>query len=450
MTLSREARSSARSLIAERLGLDFTERREDDLERRVLRACSAVGAADPARYVAKLSKLPAESPEWMRFIGHLTVGETYFFRDHGFFEALEKEVLPQLIEHRRRKGIRRLRIWSAGCSTGEEPYSLAMLLDRLVPDRADWSITVLATDLNPQTVAVARQGVYREWSFRGTPEWIRRRYFRGRGAGMFELDTEIRQMVTFAPLNLAEEVYPSLATNTTAMDVILCRNVVMYFTREAQRETVARLQGALAEGGWLALSAAETSADLLRPLEPMRFADAVLFRKGESRRVSPAVPSRATPRPMAPPRARRQPERRPPVPEPPPALDQSPLALARSEADRGNLDHAAGVCRDAVRGNRLDPKAHLLLAAIEQERGEISAAVEAIRSAIYLAPESPSAHFILGSLLFRQGQTARARTSMQTVVGLLTAVPPEQMIDGADGVRAGRLLDTAIAHLEAR
>ena len=241
MRLSAEVRSCARALIAERLGLDFPEQRDDDLERRFLRAYQAADSADPGRYVAVLAKLPGDSPEWKDFVGHFTVGETYFFRDRGCFEALE-DVLAPLVERRRREGSRRLRIWSAGCSSGEEPYSVAMLLDRLLPDRADWSITILATDLNPQTLSAARRGVYREWSLRETPDQLRRRYFATRGAGTFELDSDIRRMVTFAPLNLADGAYPSLATNTSAMDLILCRNVIMYFTRAAQRETVARLQ----------------------------------------------------------------------------------------------------------------------------------------------------------------------------------------------------------------
>lgn len=456
MRLSSEVRTCARALIAERLGLDFPEQRDDDLERRLLRAYQAAGAADPGRYVDLLAKLPGDSPEWRQFVGHFTVGETYFFRDRGCLEALEQEVLSPLIECRRREGSRRLRIWSAGCSSGEEPYSVAMLLDRLVPDRSDWSITILATDLSSRTLSAARRGVYREWSLRDTPDQLRRRYFAPRGAGTFELDADIRRMVTFAPLNLVDGAYPSLATNTSAMDLILCRNVIMYFTREAQRETVARLQGALVDGGWLVMSAAEASSDLLRPLEPVSFPGTVLFRKIAAAPRA-AAPQRSKTRSAV----RRQPTRRAPVSQPRREPEQSRepersrepadlLELARAEADRGSLDRARDLCRDAVARDRLDPEAHLLLAAIEQERGDVPSAVDAIRSAIYLVPNSPSAHFILGSLLLRQGQTVRGRRSMQTVVALLDSVPSDQLVDGADALPAGRLLETAAAYLEAK
>src|SRR5205807_2307178 len=122
----------------------------------------------PQAYFGALSKWPSEHPEWSRLVGYLTVGETYFFRDSACFDALEHTVFPSLIAARRADGSRRHRIWSYGCATGEEPYSLAILLDRLLPDRAEWSVTILATDVNPEALEVGRAGMYREWSFRAT------------------------------------------------------------------------------------------------------------------------------------------------------------------------------------------------------------------------------------------------------------------------------------------
>lgn len=451
MSLSKEVHV-ARALIARRLGLHFPEQREEDLARRLLRACQASKESDVGRYISRLETLPEDSPEWRRFASHLTVGETYFFRDRSCFHALEHEVLPALIERRRADGIPRLRIWSAGCATGEEAYSLAILVDRLLPERSDWSVTILGTDVNPRSLAVAERAVYRPWSLRDTPEWLRRRYFTARGPEAFELAAAIRSMVTFAPLNLAEETYPSLATNTSAMDVILCRNVVMYFTREAQQATAARFHEALVDGGWLIVSAAEASAQLLRPLETVSFPGTILFRKeagSHDRRpavqpkasVPPAPPARPSRRPRVPvPVSRREPE------QPPDGARL--LERAASEADRGSLDRARDLCLEAVAADRLDPESYLLLAAIQQERADLPAAVDAIRRAIYLAPDSPSAHFILGNLLLRQGQRVKARRSMETVVGLLDSVPSDQPVPGADGLTAGRLLETARAYLE--
>ena len=157
MTLAEQVGRQARTLIAARLGLDFPENRRRDLEQGFLRAFCASSIAQPELYLNWLTTLPDGSPEWWRLAGHLTVGETYFFRDPSCFEALEQQVLPSIIASRRAEGVLRLRLWSAGCATGEEAYSLAILADRLLPDRSDWVVTILATDINPDALEKAQR-----------------------------------------------------------------------------------------------------------------------------------------------------------------------------------------------------------------------------------------------------------------------------------------------------
>lgn len=462
MKLSEEIRGQARALIADRLGLDFGERRQADLERGLARASRNSPASTPEAYLAWLASLLQEDPEWAHLAGHLTVGETYFFRDRACFEALEHEVLPALIAARRSEGPLRLRLWSAGCATGEEPYSLAILLDRLLPDLADWSVTLLATDINPDALARAERGVYREWALRETPPWIRERYLHRRGPETFELAPRIRRSVTFAPLNLARESYPSVVTNTSAMDLIVCRNVLMYFTPEAQRAAAARLQRALVTGGWLVVSPAETSTDLFRPLVPVNFPGAILYRNDPTP-VTPPLPPWAPetlllepPAPVPVVDAPGEPVlREPPSPweeqaEEGPVVAATDLQRARALADRGDLEEAGQVCEAVLATDRLDPEAHILLAAICQERGEIPRALEALRRAIYLAPDSASAHFLLGTLLLRHGERRRARRCLETVVAILSPFPPDEPVPGGDGLTVGRLLETTRAYLEAQ
>jgi len=441
----------AQTLVAERLGLDFSLRRRAELERALLRAARAANAPSAERYLRWLESLPDESPAWRQLASSLTVGETYFFRDGACFQALEREVLPALIDRRRAAGTPRLRLWSAGCASGEEPYSLAILVDRLLRDRADWAVTILATDVDAEGLERARRGVYRRWSLRDTPPAVVDRYFRRRGAESFELDPEIRRMVTFAPLNLAGDGYPSVVTNTGAMDVILCRNVLLYFTPEAQRATAARLRQALVAGGWLAVSPTEASAELLRPLEPVRLQGALLHRKQDQRPGR----SRAEPRPaaaaVAAPAPRPAPAGAPAAPAPPPLPEPDPGELrerARAAADRGDLDEAAGLCRAALARDRLDVETHLLLAAICQERAELPAALEALRAALFLAPDSAAAHFLLGGLELRRGERRRGARSLGTAARLLAALPPDEPVAGAAGLTARRLLETTEAYLE--
>lgn len=470
MRVSDDVLLRARALIASRLGLDFPEHRQADLEPGLLRACRSASVSAPEAYLTWLATLPDESPEWRRLAGHLTVGETYFFRDRASFEALEQHVLPSLIAARRSDGTLRLRLWSAGCASGEEPYSLAILVDRLLPDRSDWALTILATDINPAALEAARRACYREWAFRETLPGIRDRYFRRRGAETFELEERIRRMVTFAPLNLAENGYPAVMTNTSAMDLILCRNVLMYFTAEAQRATIARLQRALVTGGWLVVSPAEGSAELFRPLAAVNFPGAIFYREGPVPGVSfPPLPPRdegrwaegwahdfAAQSPLFPaPETRSMPSD--PVASLPAAqAEEAPpdtvilLRRARALADQGHLEEAQHLCEAALAQDRLDPGAHLLLAAICQERAEIPAALEALRRAIYLAPDSAPAHFLLGSVLLQQGDRRRGRRYMETVVRLLSPIPRDEAVPGSDGLTAGRLLETARAYLGLR
>ncbi len=471
MTWSTEIATEAMALVAQRLGLHFPESRWPDLERGLTQAARSAGAANMGGYLERLASLPTGSPGLHQLAGYLTIGETYFFRDRAFFDALERDILPALIAARRADGSRRLRLWSAGCATGEEPYSLAIVLERLLPDCADWTITILATDINPAALDLAHCGLYRAWSFRETPEAVRRHYFRASGSHFFQIAPDIQRMVSFAPLNLAEDGYPAVATNTSAMDLILCRNVLMYFTPEARQAVTARLQLALVSGGWLALSAVEASEDLLRPLLPVKFPGATLYRKHTAATVmAPPVPPLDLPagdrigRLPSPPMgsaggypevpgllvaARRVVDTDAPEREgPPTAIGLSDLQDAWQLADRGDLAGARTLCDAALARNTLDPGAYLLLGAIAQEQGELAAAQAAARRAIYLAPESASAHFLLGSLLFRQGQAPKARRCMDTVVHLLSERLPDDCVDDGRALTAGRMLETARAYLE--
>ncbi len=211
--------SSLSDFLAAQMGLHFPRERWGDLDRGIAAAASEFGMADVESCIKWLVSAPLTRNQVEVLASHLTVGETYFFREQRSFEVLEEHVLPELLRERGEAGSP-LRIWSAGCCTGEEPYSIAMLLDRLIPDAAKRNITILATDINPRFVRKAAEGVYSEWSFRETPAQIQERYFTSRKDGRFEIKPHIRKMVTFSYLNLAGDVYPSLWNNTNAMDVI--------------------------------------------------------------------------------------------------------------------------------------------------------------------------------------------------------------------------------------
>jgi chemotaxis protein methyltransferase CheR len=415
MRLTGDLAGRARELVADRLGLRFTEDRHAEMGRTLLETAGSSEHRTLEGWLAGLASRPLADPDWKRLIAGLTIGETHFWRDHGCFEALERHVLPDLIAARRSR--RALRVWSAACSTGEEPYSLAILLDRLLPDRAAWDLTVLATDLNPAALATARRGLYRPWSLRDVPAAVRERYFRERGARGIEVDPEIRRMVRFETANLAERFPPAVAGG--AMDLIVCRNVLMYLTPETARRTVAHLRGALAEDGWLIVAPAEASAEAFRPLRPVNFPGGIFFRAGGAAdepappRPTLAVPARRTERGLQSRPARggsAPPARRPLEPESPAALK----ARAQVLADRGSLEEARRLCRQALAADRLDAGAYRLLAAIEQERGRVAPAMDALRRALYLDPDASEGHLALGRLLLARGERRSALRHLAT------------------------------------
>ena len=266
------------ALIAAQLGLHFPRPRWPILERGIRMAARELNFPDIAACIQWMLSSPLTQQQVAMLASHLTIGETYFFREPGVFAMLEEEILPALMQARRQHA-RRLRVWSAGCATGEEPYSIAISISKVIPEVQDWHVTLLATDINPRFRQMASEGVYREWSFRITPPWIKARYFSRQPSGRLAILPAIQRMVTFAYLNLADEVYPSLLTNTTAMDVIFCRNVLMYLAPEQAKKVVHKLYHALADGGWLVVSPSETSQALFAAFQTVNMPGAILYRK---------------------------------------------------------------------------------------------------------------------------------------------------------------------------
>jgi chemotaxis protein methyltransferase CheR len=181
-----------RDLLLARTGLHYPERKRADL----LHGLNMVMHTGDYASVAALYEAAVEGgPAWDLLLIHLTIGETYFFRNEPQFDALRQHILPEILQ--RRATTRTLRVWSAGCATGEEPYSLAMTIGELLGNQPPWNTTILATDINPQFLARAREGLYSEWSFRSTPDALRARFWI-KEHSRWRLRPEIRNMVTFA------------------------------------------------------------------------------------------------------------------------------------------------------------------------------------------------------------------------------------------------------------
>ena len=483
--------SGLSDLLGEKMGIHFPRERWKDMERGISTAARELGFEDIQSCIRSLltSAMPRTQLEILA--SHLTIGETYFFREPKIFEAVEQQIFSNLIHSRSGKD-QHLRIWSAGCATGEEPYSLAILLHRLIPDISDWNISILATDINPQFLQKAKQGVYSGWSFRGVPKWIKDKYFTVMANGHYRIQPHIKRLVTFSYLNLAEDTYPALTHGTNAMDLIFCRNVLMYFSTPRAKQVIENLRRSLVEGGCLAVSSVEVSHILFAAFDPVNFQDVTLYRKSDTytKRRLPDIHlqsqtiNRELQATEAEPFIHTTEISLPPLEETIlPVLDimeaetvitktdihQEIAALyqqgryaeavekltvrlsdmpqdaramelmARALANQGQLAEAIKWCEKAIGNNKLDSAFYYLLATIQQECGQIDEAVTALKRALYLEPELVLAHFALGNLARSQGKTREANRHFANTLALLDKYQPGNILPDSEGLTAQRL-----------
>ena len=492
------------ALVQERSGLHFAERRALDLASGVMRGMAEVGQTSLDEYYLLVSDTgtPAGRAACEQLVNLLTVGETHFFRDESQFAALEQHVLPALISRNVAAGTRRLRVWSAGCASGEEPYSLAILLTTLLDDIDDWDITLLATDINSAVLRRAQEAVYGEWSFREERAHLLRGTYFVKGPGpragvgpRYTLRENIRRRVSFAPLNLAEDAYPALYNNTVAMDLILCRNVMIYFQDATTRRVLSRLSDCLVDDGWLVLGHADPAPNALHPQLQVRvIGGAVVYQKG----VTPAIPPGAAvfgepltgvpvetpvyvpaepawpfPPPEVPPAV---PPAAPPVapsaaPQPDlpaevmallangqavQAVERLEAYLARRPDDATALRQlgeayanlarwrrARDACERAIERDPLQQEAHFVLGMVREHSGDLSGALESFKRVVYLDRGHVLAHMALAGLHQRAGRVDAAARSLRNVVRLLEALLPSTIIPGSGGTTAARLLIVA-------
>jgi chemotaxis protein methyltransferase CheR len=252
------------------------------VETRLAPLAAQAGCGTLAAYIRKLRHEPRLNGIHHRAVEALTTNETFFFRDHHPFEALRRHVLPALL--RQRAGTLRLTIWSAACSTGQEPYSLAMMLREHFPQLADgWTVTILATDLVPAIVEQARQGRYSQFEVnRGLPASYLVKYFK-EGSDGWRVNEEIKQMIDFRELNLIQP-WPILP----AFDVVLLRNVMIYFDVETKKTILKKVHACLLPHGYLFLGTAETTTNLDPGFQPVTFDKAVAYGLAGAPELEPA------------------------------------------------------------------------------------------------------------------------------------------------------------------
>jgi chemotaxis protein methyltransferase CheR len=461
-------------LLSARTGLAVTPSRRAGLEAGVRRAMRRLGADDLRQY---RDQITSDERALHDLIAELTVGETYFFREPAHFQLIRRRMLPE-IEARWGRG-HVLRAWSAGCSSGEEAYSLAITL---VEEGFAGRAYLLATDISEPASARARRGVYSEWSLRGAGAAAALPYLR-KHDDHWIINDEIRQLVTFKYHNLAQDDYPALVMGIWGMDLILCRNVLIYFDPELVRVVAQRLFAALADGGWLITASTDPPLAGAVPFEKVVTGEGVFYRRGSAQPLSPwervpegrvraAAPpvaaasssgvTAAAPQPLSP--WERVPEGRvraaaPPDPvasegpsdgrvraaAPPSAVTSSADAAAGHVRELANRDvaEAERVCAAATARHPLSAELHYLRSVLLLNLGRERESAREARRALFLDRSLAIVQFTLALTLRRLGDRVGARRGYRNARDLCARRPGDEVVPLSDGITADRLAQAA-------
>lgn len=441
------------AFVEEQTGLHFPEGRHDDLRRGIEEAARGQ-RADVRDFMAELI---SRNPGALRaLIPHLTIGETYFFRDPRTLQALRTHVLPEIIA--RRADERTIRVWSAACCTGEEAYSLAMLLLQALPDARSWRIVIVATDINEAYLEKAAAASYGSWSFRDGRADEYHAFF-DNDNGRRVVRPEVRGCVRFLNHNLTHDMAPVRIAAGGRLDLIVCRNVLMYFAQPTARIIGERLAGCLADEGWLVLGPSEGSKALLPRFAPMMVAGSILYRKAEARPttvppgsteaffIAPEVPNAASAavadksaeEHFAAGRYREAVESLL-VGQPARPVSSSSLGLlVRALANQGLHAKALHWSSRWIAQEPMNGTARYLHASILQEQGRGGEARSELRAALYLDPEFALAHFALGNIARAEGQGDEAARHFANALQSLRRYPTDVELEFTNGLLPAHL-----------
>jgi len=441
-------------------GLKLDERRQKQI-RELLDSSLEKTPVD--KLIQLLRQVDYQHELWQAFLRIITVGETYFFRNQAHMKALRYHVLPRIIEERRRSGYKQLRLWSAGCATGEEPYTLAMLLDELLPDLDSWSISILATDINATYLEYARKGIYQQRSFRlETPDYVKLRWFEEQKDGQ-HISPRIRKLVNFQSLNLVLETYPSPVHGISNMDLILCRNVTIYFELDTTRAIMDRLYRTLQPTGWLVIGHSEPQIGVYDAFVTHNFENAILYQKPiEVLLDSIPTPIITTPSwqktvstPRAAPRKdhesqvqkwlNKKPETRVEprqnrtsrVSERPSrkiiggATDQDQKSLwdkAWLAANQEKWEETLKILDDMNRQDKFQAQVHYLYALVYQQQDQDEKALRSLKQALYCDQNFALGHYSIGELYARRKQGKEALHHWHVASKLVEDLAPDYLL----------------------
>lgn len=501
-------------LILNQTGLQIREQDQKDFSNKIYSRMKFLKLNTPEQYYQLLSNtlnnqrisfVESSKNEWKELILLLTIGETYFFRDQGQLTLLKNRILPELIkikinccEAREQKPS--LRIWSAGCSSGEEAYSLAILVKELIPDLNEWNILILGTDINQESIEKAKQGIYDSWSFRQMDSQLKKQYFHQHKM-RWQVAESIHKMVKFRTGNLFQEAFPSQTSDIYNMDLIICRNVFIYFNSQAIATVVEKFERTLIPSGYLIVGHTELHGQNIGKLQPRVFSESIVYQRSQNPQIEPLPivnlpqfktlpktpvsnlkinninqkkPAHSLTNPKNIPLLSTQKLQQSPIKEHlNESTERTALSLAKTLLHSGNYtsaiqaakqivqhhqhfeascliaqawanlgDYVQAIhwCQQAIKLNELSEKPYYILAHIAEEKADFEQTKILFKKIIYLAPSSISAYLELSSIYEREGAHNRAKKMLETALGLLKVLPSNFVIESYAQMKAGKLM----------
>ncbi|WP_114953456.1 CheR family methyltransferase [Sphingosinicella terrae] len=432
--------------VIDRTGHFYYAEKDDPLWERIAARMKARGCPDPAGYRRLLGDGAVGEDEWRRLESAVTINETFFFRFAEQFDVLRRILLPGLIARARES--RRLRIWSVGCSTGAEPYSIAILLDDLLAGAlADWRISITGTDIDEAALETARAARYNAWALRTLGDEERVRLF-DREGDLYRLKTRYRGLVRFERHNMMDLLDPAAPLQFSDYDLILCRNVLIYFRQDVAKRLIEALTARLDEQGHLLVGHAEPSPDFAEVASQVEIGGVRAYRRLGLTPSPPPAPVPPLPLPRHPPTrpvrrsapaARSSGRTTPsapahPIPADLPSL--SSLADVRLALAGGDGDTALRLAeREAGLAPR-DPVPHYLAALGALALGHSEQAERGFRKALYLDNRFAMAHYLLGRHLMAEGRSEEGRRSLANALRAVAGSDPESELPEGDGMTA--------------
>ncbi|MFB3883925.1 MAG: CheR family methyltransferase [Thermodesulfobacteriota bacterium] len=496
-TIPEELKTKFKGLVTSRSGLYFKDHELKDLEKAILNRMKEQKVDSSLAYYDFLTVSEERENEFRELLNCLTVNHTYFFRNEPQFKVLKEKVLPWLIAEKKKHrmtndgtmdGKPSLRIWSAGCSTGEEPYSVAIVVNETIPELENWDIQILATDASNSALEVARKGTYGQNSMRFVSQERKDLYFVERKSVEriveYEIRDSIRNIVQFSYLNLMEECYP------TTFDIIFCCNVTIYFENRTTMEVMDKIHRSLNGDGYLFVGPSESLHYISDRFKMFDWEDAIYYRKrrpkevyseailtgmdkagvdGTSEKISQGkagaglgeIPSREI-----------DPEKRASdfLAEASRQLHAKKYATALTLIEQAHkigkdseeiyyleaealsrlkrFEEAKDRLKTAFKLNPLFAPAHYLLGFLFIEEGLMEDAKRSFKKAIYLNKDFTLAHLGLATIYITEGKSHEAIREYRNTLNILAKHAPEDIVAFSGGFSAVAVADTCKINIE--